>query len=233
MRLSKRLTQIDAMVAPGYDHIWDCCCDHGLLGAALLTRQAAPNIHFVDIVPALMQELENKLRRFYSDSAGNWHTHCLDIAALPLAHYPGKHLVIIAGVGGDLMRRFIKTICQAHPALQLDFLLCPVHQEYALRQQLIQLNFSLGYEALISDNGRFYEVLWVRSGHPKASQHPISPAGDLIWQTQTAEQARIAQAYLNKTLVHYQKLLRNQGMEVQQIIDAYHSAGLALTAPQP
>ncbi|HTG55937.1 MAG TPA: SAM-dependent methyltransferase, partial [Niabella sp.] len=53
----------------GYTHIWDCCCDHGLLGAALLSRQAAAHIHFVDIVPELMHELKNKLQRFFPADA--------------------------------------------------------------------------------------------------------------------------------------------------------------------
>lgn len=53
------------MVTSEYTHIWDCCCDHGLLGAALLSRQAGSYIHFVDIVPELMSELKNKLQRFH------------------------------------------------------------------------------------------------------------------------------------------------------------------------
>ncbi|HSC68256.1 MAG TPA: SAM-dependent methyltransferase, partial [Cellvibrio sp.] len=57
LKLGKRLQQIELMVTANYDHIWDCCCDHGLLGAALLARKAAPHIHFVDIVPELMRKL--------------------------------------------------------------------------------------------------------------------------------------------------------------------------------
>jgi len=51
------------MVTSQYEHIWDCCCDHGLLGYALLSRLNAMNIpcniHFIDIVPPLMAELES------------------------------------------------------------------------------------------------------------------------------------------------------------------------------
>ena len=68
LKLSKRLTHIDHMVTSDYTHIWDCCCDHGFLGASLLSRQAAPNIHFVDIVPELMTKIESKLQQFYLNS---------------------------------------------------------------------------------------------------------------------------------------------------------------------
>ena len=36
------------MIPDGYDHIWDCCCGHGLLGMTLLARHAAEHIHFVE-----------------------------------------------------------------------------------------------------------------------------------------------------------------------------------------
>lgn len=107
------------MVTSGYAHVWDCCCDHGFLGAALLSRQVSSTIHFVDIVPELMAELNGKLDRFYSSSA--WETHCLDVAKLPLEQYEGKPLIIIAGVGGDLMIKFIDAINQKHSGLDMDF----------------------------------------------------------------------------------------------------------------
>ena len=101
LKLSNRLQEIEQMVTTQYNHIWDCCCDHGLLGCALLARQANENIlnniHFVDIVPEIMAQLDNKLHRFYSNLA--WETHCQDVTKLPLAKYDGNQLIIIAGIG--------------------------------------------------------------------------------------------------------------------------------------
>ena len=111
------------MVTAQYDHIWDCCCDHGLLGAALLARSAAPSIHFVDIVPELMRELENKLHRFHPKNAqsnSQWQTHCIDASSLPLQKFSGKHLVIIAGVGGDLMTDLVREIYQKNPTSNIN-----------------------------------------------------------------------------------------------------------------
>lgn len=210
------------MVAENYDHIWDCCCDHGLLGAALLARQAAQHIHFVDIVPNLMNELEKKLSRFFSANSGSasqWQVHCMDVSALPLQEYSGKHLVIIAGVGGDLMAEFVQAIHQQHPCVEMDFLLCPVHHQFMLRQQLIQLDFSLLTEALLIENRRFYEVLLVSNKKNIASA--ITPVGSLMWQVNTLEQSKIAADYLGKTLAHYKRMQLKAGSEVQHIIDAY------------
>ena len=221
------------MVTAQYDHIWDCCCDHGLLGFTLLSHQAACNIHFVDIVPDLMVEVEKKLERFYPNSS--WKTHCLDVATLPLARYQGRHLVIIAGVGGDLMIQFITAIYQQHKNLHIDFLLCPVHHQFSLRQKLIELGFSLKDEVLIEENRRCYEILLVSSESINLNQenNKISPVGDKIWQSASSQQSTIIDRYLQKTLNHYQRIQQGiqqnsdkgsqqeKANDVQYIIDAY------------
>jgi len=227
LKLSKRLKQIDSMVISDYTHIWDCCCDHGLLGSALLSRLAAPNIHFVDIVPELITELENKLQRFYPDSPSKWKMHCLDVAVLPIEQYEGRNLVIIAGVGGDLITQFVNAIHQSHSATNIDFMLCPVHHQFTLRQQLIQLDFSLKNEVLVEENQRFYEILLVSSPRDKGDKHSnISPVGELIWQANTAEQSKITMNYLNKTLNHFQRMQLSNNADIQHIIDAYHSVNI-------
>ncbi|MFV0448378.1 MAG: tRNA (adenine(22)-N(1))-methyltransferase TrmK [Vibrio sp.] len=207
------------MVTENYDHIWDCCCDHGFLGASLLNRQAAANIHFVDIVPRLMAEVESKLQRFYANSSSKWHTHCLDVAQLPLEQYSGKHLVIIAGVGGDLMMYFIEQIHQNHPTLDIEFLLCPVHHQFALRQTLIGLKFGLLEEILLEENGRFYEVILVSICNENRKQ--IQVTGNELWHCNNDKQAKTAYQYLTTTLDHYRRIQSGNTADVQHIIDAY------------
>lgn len=219
MKLGKRLEHIEAMVASHYDHIWDCCCDHGLLGSALLSRQATSSIHFVDVVPALMNELENKLIRFFPENANSqWEIHCADVNTLLLQTYKGKHLVIIAGVGGDLMSGFVKSICQNNPAVDIDFLLCPVHHQFTLRQQLIQLHFGLRTESLITENDRFYEIIYVSKENTGSM---LSAVGELIWRCDNQEDCKVASDYLTKTLAHYERKQLKHGAQVQHIIDAY------------
>lgn len=219
MKLSKRLKQIDQMVASNYDHIWDCCCDHGFLGASLLSRQAAPTIHFVDIVPELMAVVESKLEKFYANSAAAWQTHCLDVAKLPLKQHQGKHLIIIAGVGGDLMVQFINDIHQKNPDITIEFLLCPVNNPFLLRQKLIALNFSLQREVLVEENRRFYEVILVSTISHENKK--ISPVGHDIWQANNIVEAKNVRQYLDKTLKHYSRIQQGGTHKVDHIISAY------------
>ena len=232
MKLGKRLKQIDSMVqATEYSHIWDCCCDHGFLGMNLLRRQAAPHIHFVDIVPELINPLTEQLNQFLP-AQDTWQTHCLDIAQLPLQQYSGKQLVIIAGVGGDLTIQFIQDIVQKHPNLEIDFLLCPVRRLYELRQALIAMNMGLIGEALVKENNQFYEILLLASANNSVSpSKPVSPTGDLLWQggkqEGRPEAQQDAKEYLAKTLRHYKRM--QQGLnrsEVDRIVQDYEKVDI-------
>jgi len=209
------------MIDLGYSHIWDCCCDHGFLGASLLSKQVAKNIHFVDIVPELISNIEIKLQQFHLNSLTNWKVHCIDVAELPLEIYEGKQLVIIAGVGGDLMTRFINDIHQNHTNLNVDFLLCPVNRQFTVRQKLIDLNFSLKHEILVEDKQRFYEVILVSSVSDKNKS--INPVGNDIWQSVTMKQADVVEKYLNKTLSYYRSIQQGKTSNVDHIISAYQA----------
>ena len=133
-------------------------------------------------------------------------------------------LFIIAGVGGELIMRFVQEIHRTHPGAQLDFLLCPVHQEYDLRQQLIALDFRLKEEVLVSDNHRFYEVLLVSAEQKgNAEWRKVSPVGDKIWQADTPAQESIARGYLHKTLRHYQNSQKGNAANAREAMDAYRS----------
>ena len=224
VKLSKRLKEIEALVSADYGHIWDCCCDHGFLGRALLERQAAKTIHFVDIVPKLISDIEARLQASSVDSDSAWQVHCIDVADLPLEQVEGKNLVIIAGVGGDLISHFVEGLHRQHPDLDIDFILCPVHHQFKVREKLIQLDFSLKKEILVKENKRFYEVIFVSSqADPKQK---ISPVGESIWQPKDKKQADVTKEYLDKTLKHYSRMQQGNGRDVSRILEAYQKLEL-------
>ncbi|MCG7548121.1 tRNA (adenine(22)-N(1))-methyltransferase TrmK [Pseudoalteromonas sp. Of7M-16] len=226
MKLGKRLAQISALVDDHYTHIWDCCCDHGLLGADLLDKGLNAKIHFVDIVPHLMQALETKLQQFYPHKSDQWQTHCLDVAKLPLSEKQGKHLVIIAGVGGDLCSAFVKQILADHPNANIEFLLCPVHHLYALRQDLNSLELRLIDEVLIKENKRHYELLKLSNKAGRQTVFDdISSVGEKIWYYRDEQTRAVASEYLSKTIAHYKRIDQGSG-DVSAIVAAYENVEL-------
>lgn len=260
MKISQRLQQINRMVCPGYDHIWDCCCDHGLLGMLLLQRNAAPKVHFVDCVAPLMQQLSLELARFFpphhetenTDLAlSEWQVHCLDVAALPLAQYgkQAKHLVIIAGVGGELLVELVRSIVAnqqtqrdaqsgnklgnhdlSQSTCQLEFILCPVHHNYHVRSALAELGLSLKDEYLLEENQRIYEILHLTQANvcsktitsSKTTEAvPLSATGSIMWQGLDADKTSQAKRYLDQTIGHYQCIPEHRMPNKSQIVAAY------------
>ena len=209
------------MIRKNYDHIWDCCCDHGFTGMRLLKRQAAATIHFVDIVDELIHNLTKTLQSFSADIAPgtSWEAHCLDTAKLPLAK-DDSHLIIIAGVGGDLLINFMQSILAAHPQHNLEFILCPVHHNYKVRQELRAMGLGLIYEHLEKENKRLYEVMHVS----KKSDEALSCVGSKMWDLSLKDHRE----YLDRTLTHYQRMLKNNCLDVAKIITDYKSLGSTL-----
>lgn len=226
MKVSLRLSQIDKLVTKHYDHIWDCCCDHGFLGAKLLQRNAAKTIHFVDMVEELMLELASKLQQFSlphfqlkTDGSPKWKVHCIDVAALPLNTYRDSetHLIIIAGVGGDLLIQLVSQILTRHPDKHLEFILCPVHHNYKVREAMAQLQLGLVHECLLKENKRFYEIMHLST----QSQESLSKVGSHMWDLSRADDKQ----YLANTLAHYQRIQKNihtDNEQIAKIIAHYH-----------
>lgn len=211
MKLSKRLSAIvKATEHSHYEHIWDCCCDHGYLGQALMQVHPNSQIHFVDVMPHLINELEAQLA---TSACSNWQSHCLDAAHIQLSHEPHfsqKHLVVIAGVGGDLLMDMVQRICENHSHLLkepgLDFILCPVRQLHTVRQGLLDLELGLISEHIIHDKNLFYEVIHVSS----QSTQVISLVGKPMWDFSNKDHI----AYRQIMLTHYEKQPTDQARKL-------------------
>lgn len=226
MKISRRLQTIDAMVSRHYDHIWDCCCDHGHLGMTLLARNAASDVHFVDIVPAIIDRISAKLEGIFKQNSragsnAQWHVHCVDVADLPIAAYPAakKHLVIIAGVGGEQSIAMVQQILTRSPRSEIEFLLCPLRHQFKLRSALQKLGLGLVDECLIKESKWFYEIIHVSN----TSAAPISCVGSSMWQTAGS----LGQLYLDQTLAHYQRMIKTPEQDVAAIVAAYSKINLA------
>ena len=199
MALSTRLLTLFEIITlhPNrYPKIWDSCCDHGLLGLELLKQSSCDTVYFNDCVPALLAKLPDKLADY---PPHQWQLLCQDARTLDIPKQSSAPLIIIAGVGGELAAQLVTTLSLRHPEQPLDFLLCPVHHCYQLRQQLTDLNYGLLSERLIQENGRFYEALHIA----KLSSDPITLTGHSIWLENEAE------IYHQRLIEHYQRRIQN------------------------
>jgi len=213
LKLTARLAAIDTMAGTEWQHIWDCCCDHGQLGMRLLERDAGQLIHFVDVVPELVAQVEQTLVRFAPDQS-RWQVHCDDVASLVLPDAQ-RQLVIIAGVGGDLTLALVQGILAANPRQPINFILCPVRQHYLLRTELASAGLALVDEQLLEENGRFYEILHLTTGEGKL----LSGIGDQMWDFSNPRHCH----YLQRTLAHYQRQAQGQPAGMAPAVAAYQA----------
>ncbi len=160
---SKRLQAIAQLVNSDYLNIWDCCCDHGLLGIELLEKTAA-TVHFVDCEKHLIDKLKAEMLNL-PQYAGRWRAHLAQVETLRLDGVK-RQLLIIAGVGGDTCIKMVEALLKNHPGLEMDFILCPVRQIEHLRMALADHELGLLQECLVEERGRFYEVVHLRRYDP-------------------------------------------------------------------
>ena len=196
VKLGRRLSQLDTMLEQQYSIIWDCCCDHGLLGMSLLHRKLADKVVFVDILSPQMALLGKELQGRFPGDEFNWQVICQDLNDLEVPEVESQ-LFVIAGVGGNKTIQFIKSLCTALPTLPFDLLICSVHGNYAVRKALIEHGFGLKQEQIIFENNRFYEAIYVSQN----ARQPIVATGSSMWDGLNPQH----QQYWQKTVNHYRK----------------------------
>lgn len=125
------------------------------------------------------------------------------------------HLIIIAGVGGQLLSTFLEALLPLNAQFNIEFLICPVHHNFLVRETLIKHKLKLINELLIFEQGRYYEILHVSS----RAELPIVNVGSMMWEGDLP----MHQLYLQQTIAHYQRMLKNKGAEVEKIIKAYQA----------
>ena len=216
MKLNKRLTALATMVKHPYDLVWDCCCDHGFLGMKILADGLVKNVNFVDVVSDIVERLDIKLTTHlhHLPIDAQWQTICDDVANISLhskltveqmkSQETPNQLVIISGVGGDLMIDILDKLVKRYNDCNIDYLLCPVQHTYKLRNKLQQLNFKLKQEELVIENNRGYELLLIN----QLEGCELSLVGSDIWKN-TQEHKN----YVLKLIAHYQRVVTSKNEE--------------------
>ena len=212
VKLGKRLSQLQEMLDQRYSIIWDCCCDHGLLGMALLNKKLADKIVFVDILAHQMALLEEDLQRRFPENNHGWQVICQDIKKLKVPQIESQ-LFVIAGVGGDKTVEFIESLCAALPGFSFDLLICSVQGNYPVRQALIRHGFSMKQEQIVFENKRFYEAIYVT----KKAGPVITTTGRSMWDWLNPDH----QNYWQKILGHYRKKAVADPVRFGSIVDDY------------
>ena len=212
LKSGSRLHQLKRMINPGYDRIWDCCCDHGLLGMSLMQNQYASEVIFVDVVESITEHLTDKLTQNFPRHQYNWQVRCDDVNNLAVPP-DDSQLFIIAGVGPDQTIDFINSLCASAKDTPFDLLTCLVSGNYAVRKALIHQGYKLNSEQLIFDNNRFYEAIYVS----KSGDKTLQDVGSDMWQWDNP----VHRDYFQRVTTHYEQKAKNDPVRFQPIVKRY------------
>lgn len=226
IQLGKRLGAIAKLITQHqpYDHVWDCCCDHGYLGTYLLSHFSKQNkykvqVNFVDQVTHITEQLCNKLKH---SAFSHYEVHTIDAGHLEFAKNK-RHCIIIAGVTTTGTLKILQTLLNQHPNQDLDFILCPTRGQYDLRQYLIKQKAHLIEENHILENDRHYELMFVRiyGNNDQNVCKQVSSIGK-FWQKNNAEHL----SYLANRICHYQQEVldpsKHDALEAVQLYSKMH-----------
>lgn len=224
--LGSRLNAIFELVATAqknpqqrYDNVWDCCCDHGYLGVKLLAVAFCPMVYFIDQKPHIIDQLAHKLGELDDDAiAGRYQAIAADAGSLEFTAGQ-RHLVILAGVGGEHLIDILSAIHQRQGPSEIDYILCPTTAQFDLREYLVAENFELRHEQLISEKGRDYEVIFTsRTIH---SGQGLSLTGRM-WDPKNFNHQR----YHHKLVQHYERQAlgrdEDSATRAKDILGHYH-----------
>ncbi len=166
-RLGPRLNAIYELVKHlqqdnTFSTIWDCGCDHGYLGTKILNDKLCNKLIMLDQLPHIIQQLGKRLQPHVSDEvADRFELLVADVSQLAFSTNE-KHLIILAGIGGDNLLQITQAIELKNANCEIDYIFCPSSKPATLRSYLQASEFSLLAEISIEEKNRLYEILHVQ-----------------------------------------------------------------------
>ncbi len=150
-KVSERMRRIVDCIEDGRP-TWDLCCDHGLVGLWAWHTRALPELHFVDRVPGIINDLERDVG-LHLDSRG-LAFHSIDAVSLVLPERPCN--VILCGIGFRAFERIMSAL-YANP--REDRLVASVHaEEGRLAPFLERTGWQLVQQFEVHEDGRLRTI---------------------------------------------------------------------------
>lgn len=160
--LDQRLSAIVDLVGRA-DTVVDVGCDHGYVANYLVEEKLAKKVYATDISKPSLRKNE---RFAYMRGNDQRVISLLGDGLVPLKD-KDYDLVIIAGMGGDLI---IKIIEEAFDQVKNKTLvLQPMTQRDSLRKYLVAKGFKIQEEKIVRDKNKFYEIMKFIPGSDQGS----------------------------------------------------------------
>ncbi|OUR97915.1 hypothetical protein A9Q84_06890 [Halobacteriovorax marinus] len=193
--LGRRLRDIFDLIESGYSEVWDTCCDHGLLGLAVIEENKSEKVHFVDQVPRIISSLKRKIKSLAVIPEASFELHVLNAEKIKVSNE--KSLICICGVGGDVAIGIISELLNRNDLSQCDILISAQYHMFDLRKFLRDHGFLLKAEKLSFERSKGYELLLVSLSNGE----DIDPIGSKLFDSKNSESFK----YFRALASHYKR----------------------------
>jgi len=196
MMLSKRLMAVAKMVTPG-KRLVDVGTDHGYIPIYLVQNQIIPYALAMDINKGPLERARENIERNHLNSSIK-----VRLSDGLTALNEQMDSVVIAGMGGDLIIRILRT--GKEKLLGISELILSPHSEIRqVRQYLHNIGFKIIVENMIIDEGKFYTVIKAVPGKEVYAKDIYYIYGKYL----LIHKNPILRDYLEKELIKNQKVL--------------------------
>ena len=194
-KLGKRLKHIFDLIGDEYEECWDTCCDHGMLGLALLEYKKVKKVYFVDRVTSIIKNLDRKLKSISELEPDSYDVCLLDAKNIKITST--KNIICICGVGGNVAIDIIEGLSTNNNLNDYDILVSVNYHIYELRNYLSINSFKSVKEYFFYDGRWPYEVLIVSKNRGDI----LDDVGVELFKNETEDNKK----YINSKIEHYKK----------------------------
>lgn len=141
LKLSRRMQLIFDFLVPG-EPVWDFCCDHGYMGLNAYESGLFPEVHFVDQVPHIIEQVQQRFQteHFRENSSARAYFFAVAGEDIPKPLYGSA---IIAGVGAYTIFKILESLHERDFLHAKRLILCPQRDDEKLKEDLRKMsNFS-------------------------------------------------------------------------------------------
>lgn len=138
--------------------VWDFCCDHGFLGNAAIEANF-PEVHFVDKVPHILQQLKMKNQKIQNKVQVHYH-----ISAGEMIRESVEGNVIIAGVGPAVISRILDGLIDSNNLQATRLILGPQRDPEKLEEWILSKSwpYALSSVLTVKERGRERKLFIVK-----------------------------------------------------------------------
>ncbi len=199
MKLSKRLQTIVDLVPllPGKARVADIGTDHGFVPIRLVLDGKAKQALAMDVGKGPLLRAQEHIRQYGLE--GRIGTRLSD--GLKELNPGEADVVVMAGMGGDLMLRILRDGSHVRDDISW-WILSPQSDLARFRHGLEELGLMIWREVMLEEDGKYYTVMAAKPGRMHYSREFQYRYGDCLIR----ERSPVLLAFLEKELRQYQQI---------------------------